>query len=182
MRANEARTLRWSQVNFEVAEIAVGKDAKTEAGKGRRIPMTAELKAVLAHHEAWCASKLGPTRPDWFVFPFCRTKRPVDPLRPVTSLKKAWESVRAVASVECRLHDFRHSFCTKLAEAGVPESTMLDMMGHVSTSMLRHYSHIRAKARREAIDALEARQKSIAIATKVATTEATAPRPQTVTH
>lgn len=32
--------------------------------------------------------------------------------------------------------------CTKLAEAGVPESTMLDMMGHVSTAMLRRYSHI----------------------------------------
>ena len=30
----------------------------------------------------------------------------------------------------------RHSFCTKLAEAGVPESTMLDMMGHVSPAML----------------------------------------------
>lgn len=58
--------------------------------------------------------------------------------------------------VSCRLHDLRHSFCTKLAEAGVPESTMLDMMGHVSPAMLRRYSHIRAKARREAIAALEA--------------------------
>jgi hypothetical protein len=37
---------------------------------------------------------------------------------------------------------------------------MLDMMGHVSPTMLRRYSHIRAKARREAIDALEARQVS----------------------
>ena len=33
---------------------------------------------------------------------------------------------------------------------------MLDMMGHVSASMLRRYSHIRAKSRRDAIDALEA--------------------------
>jgi hypothetical protein len=30
---------------------------------------------------------------------------------------------------------------------------MLDMMGHVSAAMLRRYSHIRAKARREAIRA-----------------------------
>jgi hypothetical protein len=44
-----------------------------------------------------------------------------------------------------------------LAEAGVPESTMLDMMGHVSAAMLRRYSHIRAKARRDAIAALEGR-------------------------
>jgi hypothetical protein len=35
---------------------------------------------------------------------------------------------------------------------------MLDIMGHVSTAMLRRYSYIRAQARREAIDALELRQ------------------------
>jgi hypothetical protein len=32
---------------------------------------------------------------------------------------------------------------------------MLDIMGHVSAAMLRRYSHIRAQARRDAIDALE---------------------------
>lgn len=88
-----------------------------------------------------------------------RASRRVDPTKPVTALEKAWDTVRKAAGVERRLHDLRHSFCTKLAEAGVPESTMLDMMGHVSTSMLRRYSHIRARARREAIDTLEARQR-----------------------
>jgi site-specific recombinase XerD len=78
-------------------------------------------------------------------------------------MKTAWESVRDTANVKCRLHDLRHSFCTKLAEAGVPESTMLDIMGHVSTAMLRRYSHIRAQARRDAIDALESRQMSNAV-------------------
>ena len=48
----------------------------------------------------------------------------------------------------------------RLAEAGVPESTRLDIMGHVSPTMLRRYSHIRAKARCEAIEALEARKVS----------------------
>jgi integrase len=61
------------------------------------------------------------------------------------------------AKVKCGPHDIKHTFCTKMAEAGVPEGTMLDMMGHVSTVMLRRYSHIRAQARREAIDALELR-------------------------
>jgi integrase len=81
----------------------------------------------------------------------------MDPTRPVTSLKTAWITVRDKAKVTCRLHDLRHSFCTKLAEAGVPESTMLDMMGHVSPAMLRRYSHIRAQARKDAITALERR-------------------------
>ena len=37
---------------------------------------------------------------------------------------------------------------------------MLDMMGDVSAAMLRRYAHIRAKARREAMTALESRASS----------------------
>jgi integrase len=159
LRSDEARTLRWSQVKFDTGEIVVGK-AKTEAGRGRRIPMTANLKVVLEQHESWYAGKLGKIQPDWFVFPSFNRLAPVDPMKPVKSLKTAWESIREKAHVKCRLRDLRHSFCTKLAEAGVPEITMLDMMGHVSAAMLKRYSHIRARARREAIDSIEFRQNS----------------------
>jgi integrase len=154
IRSDEARTLRWSQVDFEAPQIRVGK-SKTEAGARRAIPMSGALKAALEQHAAFCARKLGPLQPEWYVFPLSNRTRPVDATRPVTSLKTAWETVKTGAGVTCRLHDLRHSFCTKLAEAGVPESTMLDMMGHVSPVMLRRYSHIRAKARSEAIAALE---------------------------
>ena len=67
IRSDEARTLRWSQVDFEAGEITVGK-AKTEAGRGRRIPMSANLKATLQQHASWCASKLGTIQPNWYVF------------------------------------------------------------------------------------------------------------------
>jgi len=163
MRSDEARTLCWSQVDLEgTGEIRVG-GSKTKAGKGRRIPLTANLKSVLIQHAALCTSQLGPVQPGWYVFPLSNRLALKDPLRPVTSLKTAWDSVRTTAKVNCRLHDLRHSFCTKLAEAGVPESTMLDIMGHVSAAMLRRYSHIRAQARRDAIDALESRQFSIGV-------------------
>lgn len=76
----------------------------------------------------------------------------------MTSLKKAWNTIRRETGVNCRLYDFgRHSFCTKLAEGGVPENVMLDLMWHVSRRMLQRYSHIRAQARREAIAAVEVR-------------------------
>ena len=156
MRSDEARTLRWLQVDFDANEVLVGK-AKTEAGSRRAIPMSAALKMAFEQHAAFCARKLGPLQPDWYVFPLSNRTRPIDGTRPVSSLKTAWETVRDKAGVNCRLHDFRHSFCTKLAEAGVPESTMLDMMGHVSSAMLRRYSHIRAQSRRDAIAALEGR-------------------------
>jgi hypothetical protein len=41
-----------------------------------------------------------------------------------------------------------------MAEAGVPESTMLSLMGHMSRAMLERYSHIRIKAKREAAESL----------------------------
>jgi hypothetical protein len=41
-----------------------------------------------------------------------------------------------------------------MAEAGVPESTMLALAGHMSRAMLERYSHIRMAAKREAVAAL----------------------------
>jgi hypothetical protein len=62
-------------------------------------------------------------------------------------------------------------------EAGVPESTMLALMGHMSRAMLERYSHIRMAAKRTAVDALalncepetEARGASDGVPTKVPT-------------
>jgi hypothetical protein len=45
-----------------------------------------------------------------------------------------------------------------MAEAGVPESTMLALMGHMSRAMMERYSHIRMAAKREAVEALTIRK------------------------
>src|SRR6266849_10262126 len=37
----------------------------------------------------------------------------------------------------------RHTTCTKMAEAGVLEATMLAIMWHMSAAILRRYSHVR---------------------------------------
>jgi hypothetical protein len=52
------------------------------------------------------------------------------------------------------LHDLKHTAAKKMAEAGVPESTMLALMGHMSDAMLERYSHIRMAAKRTAMDSL----------------------------
>ncbi|MBK9166589.1 MAG: site-specific integrase [Bryobacterales bacterium] len=156
IRADEARMLKWEQVDFETGHITVGR-SKTAAGAGRSIPIAGPLRMALERHAGWVAGILGPIKQDWYVFPMSNRGRPVDPLQPALSLKTAWGTVRETAKVTCRLHDLRHGFATKLGEAGIPEAVMLDMMGHVSPSMLRRYSHIRVEARKEAIAALEAR-------------------------
>lgn len=156
MRSKEIRLLRWRQVNFEKKHITVG-EAKTEAGKQRVIPMRPMLEVTLSTHASWYAATFGPLSPEWYVFPFCNRSKPIDPTRPVTSLKTAWGSIRKAAGVRCRIHDLRHTVCTKMAEAGVPEAAMLDIMGHMSAAMLRRYSHIRQAAKAAAMQAVEDR-------------------------
>jgi integrase len=154
MRSGEIRALRARQLDWKARSLRVGR-AKTRAGTGRDIPMNDDLAETLAGQVAWLAKRFETeSRPDWHLFPFSNRVRPVDPLRPATTIKTAWESVRTTAKVDCRFHDLRHTALTKMAEAGVPESTMLALAGHMSRAMMERYSHIRMAAKREAVESL----------------------------
>lgn len=154
MRCGEIRTLQVGRVNFADRTVQVGR-AKSRRGTGRVIPMNGDLRDLLAAQVAWLGEKFGPAQPGWYLFPFYdKAGRPTDPTRPVTTIKSAWESVRENAGVECRFHDLRHTAITKLAEEGVPDSTMKALAGHVHEKMLERYSHIRMAAKRSAVEAL----------------------------
>ena len=62
--------------------------------------------------------------------------------------------VKRAGLLGLRFHDLRHHCITRLAEAGVADQTLMAIAGHVSKSMLDHYSHVRLQARRSAVDAL----------------------------
>jgi integrase len=152
MRSGEILDLTWKQIDFRRRTVTVG-IAKTAAGSGREIPMNEELNALLSVHADWFTSKFGTPDPSWYVFPF-GSPRPSDPTRPATTMKTFWENAREKAGIRCRFHDLRHSVATKMAEAGVSESTMKALLGHMSRNMLERYSHIRLKAKREAVESL----------------------------
>lgn len=158
MRSGEGKSLRWRQIDLFDRTITVGR-AKTSSGTGRVIPINDDLAGVLANHRAWFVEHFGEPEPDQAVFPF-GSPQPTYPNRPVTDISSGWDLVRKLAGVSCRLHDLRHTFCTRLAEAGVPESTMLALMGHMSRAMLERYSHIRMAAKREAVAAVTLRPKA----------------------
>ena len=152
VRAGEILALTWGQVDFPRRIITVGK-AKTASGTGRQIPMNGELYAVLLGHADWLTARFRQTKSEHYLFPFGKPT-PADPARQMTDITGAWDSLRNRAHVKCRLHDLRHTAATKMAEAGVPESTMLALMGHMSRAVLERYSHIRMAAKREAVEAL----------------------------
>ncbi len=149
MRAGEALSLRWSQVDLIDQTITVGR-AKTANGTGRMIPINDDLATILAAHREWFVEHFGNAKPDHHLFPWGKPV-PADPTRHATDISWGWDQLRKDTGVSCRLHDLRHTFATRLAENGVPESTMLALIGHMSRTMLERYSHIRMTAKRDAL-------------------------------
>ena len=112
------------------------------------------------------AKALGATEPDHYLFPACRFRQTqegrnvvgagYDPASPMKTWRTAWRSLTRQAGLKgLRFHDMRHHCITRLAEAGVPEQTLMAIAGHVSRQMLEHYSHIRLQAKREAVQAID---------------------------
>jgi integrase len=157
MRAGEALSLTWGQVDLMGKTLTVGR-AKTSNGTGRMIPINGDLASILALHRAWFEDHFGEPRPEQHLFPWGKPV-PSDPTRHATDITWGWDQLRKGTGVSCRLHDLRHTFATRLAENGVSESTMLALMGHMSRSMLERYSHIRMAAKREAVEGVTLRQK-----------------------
>lgn len=79
----------------------------------------------------------------------------LDLSKPLGSWKTAWRTAKNRAKVECRMHDLRHHFLTALSETQTSDSTILAIAGHLSRAMLERYSHVRAKAKRDAVTAIE---------------------------
>jgi len=152
MRDAEIRNLTWGQLDFAKKYLAVG-SSKTEAGEGRTIPLNSTLLEVFSEYADWYQEKFGKPRAEWYVFPFGKPS-PSDPTRPVTTLKTAWNNVRTNAQVKGRWHDNRHTLITDLAESGAGDQTIMDIAGHVSKQMLKHYSHIRMEAKRRALESI----------------------------
>jgi len=157
MRAGEALSLTWGQVDLMDRAVRVGR-AKTSNGTGRTIPINDDLAAILAAHRSWFVARFGEPLSDHYLFPWGKPL-PSDTTKHATDITWGWDKLRETTGVSCRLHDLRHTFATRLAESGASESTMLALMGHMSRAMLERYSHIRMAAKREAVAGITLRQK-----------------------
>ena len=152
MRDAEIRNLTWVQVDFEKQFLTVGK-AKTDAGEGRTIPLNSVLLPALLNHSRWYTRRFGMTRPEWYLFPFGKSKH-LDATRPMTSLKTVWCNIKKKAGIIGRWHDTRHTLVTELSESGAGDQTIMDIAGHVSRQMLARYSHIRMEAKRKTLESI----------------------------
>jgi integrase len=167
LRKNEIRTLQWHQIDLFKRTLTVGQ-TKTEGGSGRVVPLNSLAYAALVR---W-AGRFPEATPEEYVFPACEDARldcekpntsNIDLSQPIKSWRTAWRRALKDAGFQMRFHDLRHCCITKLAESQASEQTIMAIAGHLSRTMLEHYSHIRMAAKRTALDNIVKQSETIVI-------------------
>jgi len=139
MRRGEITSQLWADIDFSRKLLFVTR-SKTPEGESREIPLTERLLKHLLQHR----------KSEGLVFEYKG--------RPVRIVKRAWKTALKNAGIRhVRFHDLRHTFNTRLMEAGVMQEVRMALMGHSSGSKVHAtYTHIELPVKREAIRKLEA--------------------------
>jgi integrase len=136
MRPEEILRLRWEHIHFEPAGDARfgylhnphGKTAKAR----RNLPMTARVKGLLEMlHEEASKPHIGHVLSD-------------DGRQPISYNAIKCQHERVVKRLKLpkfRLYDLRHTFLTRLGEAGADSFTIQKMAGHSSILVSQRYVH-----------------------------------------
>ena len=138
MRRGEITGQRWEDIDFSRRLLFVTR-SKTPEGESREIPLTSRLCHWLTE------SRKG----QGIIFDYNG--------EPVRIIKTAWRATLRRAGVRhVRFHDLRHTFNTRLMEAGVMQEVRMALMGHSSgTKVHATYTHIELPVKRDAIRKLE---------------------------
>jgi integrase len=140
MRRGELLALRWSDVDFARAQLAI---PVSKSGRGRSVALDAGTVAVLrAHRRRQAAEKLawGPAYRDSGDV-FCREDGV--PYAPDYVTRAFREAVARAALPRIRLHDLRHTWASLALAAGVNPKVVSERLGHATVSFtLDTYSHV----------------------------------------
>jgi integrase len=153
LRPVEVKHLRRADVDLFAKTLTVRRSKNVTSH--RVIPLNASAVRALSRMVER-ADQLGHHAPEHYLWPASQW-RVIDPTKATTKWDTAWRALRDAAGLPgLRFHDLRHTIITELAEMGVADHVLASISGHLSRRMLEHYSHIRLKAKRDALDALDA--------------------------
>lgn len=146
MRQGEQFTLRWRQVDLAARVIRL---PKSKSGH----PRTIELNETAAETLRALSSRLAPaSRHDW-VFAHRTGAR----INARNFYRRVFlPATRAARLTDLRWHDLRHTFASRLVQAGADLRTVADLLGHTSLQMVMRYAHLAPGARRAAVRLLDA--------------------------
>lgn len=145
LRSGEALGLEWRDVKLDARPGYVQvRDGKSRYAK-RAVPLTERAKAMLAERRRETQSP----------FVFVETDgKPM--LGTSASHENSKVRLRLGFPTEFVLHSLRHTFCTRLGEAGADAFTIQRLAGHHSVTVSERYVHPTAEAAVLAIGRLEA--------------------------
>ena len=128
IRRGALLSLRWQQVDFKRNVIVITK-GKSKSKKMYMVPMNktvrAELLALREQADGWEGVFTNPSTGI-----------------SLTDIKHGFVSACSAAEIEdFRFHDLCHTFATRLADKGVPQSAIRDMLGQSTVKMSQRYTH-----------------------------------------
>jgi len=151
LRKGELLHLRWEDVDFHSGTLTV---ARSKNGEARRVPMNSLVKDTILNvrrEQIQAArAKAEGTREILSPFVFCTT---------VGSFwhhlnRKWYPALRRAELQDFRFHDLRHTFCSRLAMAGVDLLTIKGLAGQKTLAMTIRYSHLSPSHQRQAVERL----------------------------
>lgn len=133
MRRNEILGLKWSDVDKAKRLVRVGQESKSH--KTRYIPINSTVEALLDAQTRY----VGEEGPVPFVF--------VNPrfLKPYNSFSVSHHFKTAAIDADLGdvvFHTCRHTFASRLVQAGVPDREIQRYLGHSSLQMVARYAHL----------------------------------------
>ena len=141
MRRGELLSLEWAQVDLVERKIRV-LNAKSSSGE-RVIPMNATVYDLVSKLAKRAASPL--------VFPSNRKSGCT-----ILDLKKGFKKAVRLAGIrDIRFHDLRHTFATRLVQAGIDLITVQHLLGHAKITMTARYAHSPSEAKIAAVGRLD---------------------------
>jgi len=133
-RKGEIAQLEWRDVDMRSRIIRL-RAAVSKTADGRSLPLEGPLWDLFKRR--WEGRNM-----QWV---FHRNNRPIGDFR------KAWLSACKKSGVRRIFHDFRRSTARDMIEAGVPEKTVMEILGHKTRSMLDRYNIVSETQKREAV-------------------------------
>lgn len=141
LRDGELTRLTWADVRFEERLIVV---RHTKSKKDRTVPMNRTILDTLQRLPRYDLASP-------YVFTNPKTMTRFDRFN-----NTVWRAVLKRAGIsKFRWHDLRHTFASRLAQGGVPITTIKELMGHASITVTMRYAHLTPGNLRAAVDVLD---------------------------
>jgi integrase len=154
IRRGALLSLSWSQVDFQRNTITITR-AKSKSGKAYSVPMNKTVRNELLNLRSESGGVDG-------VF--------TNPLTGVslTDIKHGFVSACRDAGIkDFTFHSLRHTFATRLADQGIPQSAIRDLLGQSTLKMSHRYTHGMAETMKNAVEKLDSANSCRKIATRV---------------